>query len=144
MVGAGPASPALAAQIWGTAVLQPPAPLLPDDPAARGVAQAETARTQLLSEHAETRRALGELSKRQAQTQAQLAAVTAQADKLTRELAEQRHQTSVETERAELAQTAHDNLLSSLESIRQSTSWRATAIFRRAGGILRGSRGAED
>ncbi len=126
-------------------MLQPPAALLTDDPAARGGAQAETARTHLLSEHAENRRTLHELSERQAQTEAQLAAVTARADTLTRELAEQRHQTSVEAQRAELAQTAHDNLLSSLESVRRSTSWRATAIFRRAGGILRrSSRGAED
>jgi hypothetical protein len=128
----------------GTAVLQPPAPLLTDDPAARGGAQAETARTQLLSEQAVARRALSELSERQAQTEAQLAAVTAHADTLSRELAEQRHRTSVEAQRAELAQTAHDNLLSSLESVRQSTSWRATAIFRRAGAVLRGGRGAQD
>lgn len=128
----------------GTAVLQPPAPLLADDPAARGGAQAETARTQLVSAHAETTRALSELSERQAQTEAQLAAVTAQAAELTRELADQRRQTGVEAHRAELAQTAHDNLLSSLESIRQSTSWRATAIFRRAGGILRRSGAPED
>ena len=128
----------------GTAALQPPAPLVTDDPAARDGVRAETARTKLLSQHVATTRALNEISERQARTEAQLAAATAQTEQLTRELADQRRQTGVEATRAEVAQTAHDNLLSSLESITQSTSWRATAIFRRAGRILRRSRDPED
>lgn len=128
----------------GTAVLGPPAPLLTEDPAARDGVQAETARTRLMAEHAAAKRALSDLSERHAETEAQLAAVRAKADRLTHELARQRRQTIVEATRAEVAQTDHDNLLSTLESITRSTSWRATAILRRAGRPGRGNRGAED